>query len=94
MKKPRQKEPEVPSVVVVKRGQVIDQRVVFVWADDWVATYIDGRKELEGHSINHHTLLNKLGIEYVSLPVDQKWLEEEAGCYFPDTLQECKIGND
>jgi hypothetical protein len=49
---------------------------------DWEALYVDGRLEVEGHSLDAHQIFKALDVEYTSREVSSEWLDAH-GCTFP-----------
>ena len=64
-------------------------KVTYVQGDDWEGVYIDGKLEIEGHSIDFREVLDKMGVQVESISADCNWLHERGR--LPDNLSEVKV---
>lgn len=57
--------------------------VTVVQCDDWIALFVDGKKAIEGHSLDEADIFNAIGIKMRSIWLEDEWVEEHG---FPETL--------
>lgn len=56
--------------------QVVEEKISFVWGDDWKGMYLDGVLVCQDHDLDAYRVLEMLGLQYESIQVDQIWLDE------------------
>lgn len=59
------------------RSHPTQPKITFVYADDWVGIYIDGKLEHEGHSISPTMILTALGLKFNEVEANSNWLWHE-----------------
>ena len=69
------------------------KKVVLVLGDDWNGLYIDGKLEIENHSLSAYQALQTLSLNSHDFQLDQivadeEWLEQK-GC-LPEELSDVK----
>ena len=57
-----------------------DKKIMFAWATDWVALYIDGKLAIQGTSIREDVLLRAIGVDYEYKEINDDWLTAVKDC--------------
>ncbi len=68
------------------------KEITYVQGDDWEGVYVDGKLELEGHSLDFRDVLDILGCKVSTIPADCNWLHKVGR--LPSDLKEVKIDTD
>jgi hypothetical protein len=63
--------------------------VTVVQCDDWIALFVDGKKVIEGHSLNETDIFRAIGVEMRCIWLEDEWVEEHG---FPETLDNLPQG--
>jgi len=80
----------VKEIEEIRKNWILHKlpKIDFVYADDWIGMYLDGRLVFERHSMDEEDVLNALGVEYSSHRAHD-YLSERGCC--PDDLSEVKF---
>jgi hypothetical protein len=61
--------------------------LTLVKCDDWLAIYVDGVAQYQGHSIDYSELLNLAGVPHSSKWA-MDWMDEAGLGWFPEKLED------